>query len=493
MNLISIITSLLVISGIGVMTASIFLSKVIPRIFQQVTTEKNKKIDLFLSLHQILMVFFFFGYLVVLYAFIMKIEIISNLLVGIIFSLGAVFVLLGVQLQSRMLASIRTSFQKAITMSNILERERVALLKTNEKLNLEMEGRKRMENALEASEIRLKTILDNLQAAVMIIDNKTHEIVDVNIMGAKMIGNSREKILHKICHQFVCPAEEGKCPISDLEQCVDNSERILIRSDGRQIPIIKTVIPITLNDQQFLIESFIDITQRKIDEEKIKTSLKEKEVLLKEIHHRVKNNLQIISSFLRLQSGHLKDEDALKMFKDSQNRIQTMALIHERLYQSKDLARINFPKYVESLVAELHQTYMSDHSRVELEVNVKDVSLLMEEAIPCGLVINELVSNCWKHAFPPSWKKQGKINISVRSIDTDEIELIVKDNGIGFPKNVDFRKTESLGMHLVTTLVENQLEGNIRLEKRAGTEFQISFKRKQRQMERKNIQQSIIY
>ena len=374
MNHISILTCSLIVSGILIMLLCILRFNKIPRMFRQVTTEKHKKIDVFLGLHHILMVFFFLGYLVVLYAVITKIEIISYVLVGFIFCFGAVFVLLGVHLQSRMLASIKTSFQKAAAISSELESERKELLKTNEILSLEMEERKRMEKELEAIEIRSKTILDNLQAAVMIIDDKTHEIVDVNNMAAKMIGASRNNIVNKVCHQFVCPAADGKCPISDLGQCVDNSERILIRNDGERIPIIKTVIPVTLNGNKLLIESFIDITQRKKAEEKIMSSLKEKEVLLKEIHHRVKNNLQIVSSLLRLQSRHFRDEETLRIFKEGQNRIQIMALIHETLCQSKELTRIDFPKYVGSLIANLYHTYETDHTRIELEVNVEDIS-----------------------------------------------------------------------------------------------------------------------
>jgi PAS domain S-box-containing protein len=215
-----------------------------------------------------------------------------------------------------------------------------------------------------------------------------------------------------------------------------------------------------------------DITERNQAEEQIKASLKEKEVLLKEIHHRVKNNMQIISSLLNLQSGYIRDnKEALEMFQETQNRIRSMALIHEKLYQSKDLSRVNFAEYIQSLATQLFHSFAANSHVITLKVDVDDVFLAIDRAIPCGLIINELVSNSLKHAFPAG--KEGEIRIGFHS-DDNEFTLIVSDTGVGFPKDLDFRNTESLGLELVVTLTD-QVGGTIELHSNAGTEWKIIF------------------
>ena len=221
----------------------------------------------------------------------------------------------------------------------------------------------------------------------------------------------------------------------------------------------------------------IDVINRyKHETEKAKSSLKEKEVLLREIHHRVKNNLQVISSLLSLQSQYVTDKDALRMFKETQNRVRSMALAHEKLYQSENLAEINCSDYIERLADGLYRSYGINPKDIELNIDVKNISMDIDRAIPCGLVINELISNALKHAFPPQWRKKKKIKISLHKKETGELVLIVKDNGIGIPKELDFRKTESLGLRLVTALAEEQLGGRIKLNREEGTEFSISLK-----------------
>lgn len=218
-----------------------------------------------------------------------------------------------------------------------------------------------------------------------------------------------------------------------------------------------------------------DITERKKAEEKIKASLREKEVLLQEIHHRVKNNLQVISSLLKLQSEYIKDKQAFQMFKESQDRVKSMALVHEKLYLSKDLMNIDFKDYIQDLTYKLFRSYGVDPSKIALRMDVKDISLRIDTAIPCGLIINELIPNSLKYAFPPG--RDGEIKVALRYIDKNEIELKVKDNGVGLPEDFDFRKTKSLGLHLVTIVAEDQLDGRIKLNRVKGTEFKITFKR----------------
>ncbi len=217
-----------------------------------------------------------------------------------------------------------------------------------------------------------------------------------------------------------------------------------------------------------------DITDRKHAEEQIKESLREKEILLKEIHHRVKNNFQIIISLLNIQGSTIQDKELLNVFMNSQNRIRAMSLIHEKLYQSEDLARIDFAEYINIIARELYGVYKCVPNRVELIVEAENVHLSIDQAIPCGLIINELLSNTFKYAFPPEWKGKGKVKIAlIRNNDT--VELSIGDNGIGMPGDIDFRNTKSLGLRLVTLLVEQQLKGTIKLKHKKGTQFIVTF------------------
>ena len=223
-----------------------------------------------------------------------------------------------------------------------------------------------------------------------------------------------------------------------------------------------------------LVGIMMDITARKRAEREIRDALQEKEILLKEVHHRVKNNLQIVSSLLNLQSGSHKEESTHRVFMESQNRIRTMALIHEKLYQSENLSTVNFPEYVRSLLSHLVRSY-GVNAEVSLEVDA--IAIDVDIAITLGLIINELVSNALKHAFRQSAGECGQIRLGLHRAGDRLLELVVKDNGAGFPGSIDFRKTESLGLQLVNTLAE-QLGGAVTLTRDAGTMFSIVFPEK---------------
>jgi two-component sensor histidine kinase/sensor domain CHASE-containing protein len=201
-------------------------------------------------------------------------------------------------------------------------------------------------------------------------------------------------------------------------------------------------------------------------------SVKEKELLLREIHHRVKNNMQVVSSLLRLQSQNIDDNKYRDFFTDSQNRIYAMALIHEKLYESESLAQINIKEYIEGIVSNIFESY-GHKSNIQFDINAQNIQLNIDYAVPCGLIINELLTNSIKYAFPEG--RQGKIQIFVKSNDNNMIQLSIKDNGIGIAKDMDFRNTKSLGLKLVTGLAEGQLLGDITLNRENGTEFIINF------------------
>ena len=246
--------------------------------------------------------------------------------------------------------------------------------------------------------------------------------------------------------------------------------------------MLSTQIAGAIENARLFRRSQEEIARRLAAEEKVTTSLREKEVLLKEIHHRVKNNLQTVSSILNLQSRTLSDPAVQAVFRDSQARVRTMALIHEKLYRSEDLNRISFAEYGHSLASYLIRSYQIPSRRVYLNVDRTDVLLDIDTAVPCGLIINELVTNSLKYAFPsdpdsPEGRIDGtrdEIRITMVQLADQCLQLTVSDTGVGFPQDLDFRETGSLGLRLVNTLVD-QLEGTIELSYRDGACFEITF------------------
>jgi len=221
-----------------------------------------------------------------------------------------------------------------------------------------------------------------------------------------------------------------------------------------------------------VIESCQNERRRVEAENALRASLREKDVLLKEIHHRVKNNLQVISSLIGLQAQKIEDPAIQAMFFESQHRIRSMALIHDKLYRSKELARIDFAGYIESLAAHLVHSLQVDPSRVNLVLDIKDVALDIHSAIPLGLIINELISNALKHAFP--WNRTGTVRVFLRPAEASRYRLVVSDDGIGFPAGVDVHKAETLGLQIVTMLAE-QLDGAVAVSRDKGTVFTVDF------------------
>jgi two-component sensor histidine kinase len=225
-----------------------------------------------------------------------------------------------------------------------------------------------------------------------------------------------------------------------------------------------------------------DITEQKRAEARLRKSLQEKELLLKEIHHRVNSNMQIVSSLLSLQAGQIRDSEIRDLFKDGQSRIRSLALVHEMLYQSGDLTRIDFSQYIRDLSVYLFQTYKVDPQRVRLNIQADDIPLDINTAIPCGLILNELISNALKHAFPPEDEPRasdagGRKEIRIRFTSEDEgnYSLSVSDNGIGLPPDLDVQNTESLGLQLVNMLAY-QLKSSVDVQRNRGTSIRLAFR-----------------
>jgi len=218
-----------------------------------------------------------------------------------------------------------------------------------------------------------------------------------------------------------------------------------------------------------------DITRRARENERLKKSLSQNSVILKEIQHRIKNNLQLVSSLLNLQSSYVTNDKYSGMLEESQNRIQSIAILYEQLYESKDLSSVRFSDYVRNLIDHLLESYCSSSGRVTVGISMEEILLGTDKAVPCGLIINELVSNSLKYAFPRN--RSGRISIEMSEADGDSWKLSVSDDGVGFPGNLDFRNTKTLGLQLVCILTD-QLEGTIELDRNCGTRFTIRFSKK---------------
>ena len=306
----------------------------------------------------------------------------------------------------------------------------------------------------------------------------------INPAAAKILRGQIEEFIGKPLHEILRFSNSKDDTLSREEHPLyaafrkkdvhHMSEKVFLRKDETSFPVeyISTPIRNENNELEGAVFTFRDITERKQAEEQIKSSLAEKEVLLKEIHHRVKNNLQIISSLLNLQADFVTDQLMLDMLKESQNRVKSMALIHEKLYQSKDLSQIDFGEYIRNLTNYLMRSYTVDTNAIKLYIDVTQIELSVNAAVPCGLLINELISNSFKHAFPKG--RKGSIDIELFSANDGQIVLVVKDSGVGLPQNFDIKKAKSLGLQLVNTLSQ-QLKGKMKLSNNAGTEFRLTF------------------
>jgi PAS domain S-box-containing protein len=339
--------------------------------------------------------------------------------------------------------------------------------------------RKRAEDALREQEEFLRVVL-NSNPSFIYVKDWDGRFVLVNDALAEEFSKNPAEITGKTVVDLVGDRVEFSEKLEEDREIMSSLEPKLITEEHfknnngageRWLQTIKVPLP-SENGSRRLLYISTDITARKHAEENMKKSLKEKELLLQEIHHRVKNNLQIIVSLLKLQSKYIFDARDLEIFNKSRARVETMSLIHEKLYKSADLSNINMGNYLRDLTGHLFKAYGVGPEDVSLVINSEDVNVGMDTAIPCGLIINELISNSLKHAFGDNQK--GRIGINV-SVENGSINLKVCDNGIGLPKDFDFEKTDTLGLQLVSTLIK-QLDGEILTKSSLiGTEYSITF------------------
>jgi PAS domain S-box-containing protein len=345
-------------------------------------------------------------------------------------------------------------------------------------VNQDITKRKIIEESLIVSEYKYRTLFEADPNYTILLDTN-YKIVDVNKATINITGLSRNDLIGKPLNELDLILEEDKLlNVEKIVNLVDGYEvkpfeARLLDKNGKLRWVNIRLISIEKEDViSFILIIASDITELKHYEKEIQDSLHEKEILLQEIHHRVKNNMQIISSLLSIQTRYVDDKESINVLKESQNRVKSLAMIHEKLYKSKNFDKIYLLDYIESLVWDLFYSYAIKKGRIIPILDIDDIKLNIETSVPCGLIITELVSNCLKYAFPN--QKEGELKVSLKSIG-NEYKLIISDNGIGIPENIDFFNTDSLGLQLVNSLTD-QIDGKIEFNRDNGTEFKITFK-----------------
>jgi len=335
----------------------------------------------------------------------------------------------------------------------------------------------RMTGHLQKARSRLETLIDYSPTSIIVIDRK--DIVELwNRASANLYGWQSHEIVGRVLpivpsYRMKDYQEKNRRIIEKQESLIDQ-EVPYLRKDGSEGWILMSAAP--LMDESARVERFmiiaVDISEQKRDREQLIASLREKEVLLKEVHHRVKNNMQIISSILYLQEISLQDPQLISVFRASQQRIKSMGIIHEQLYLSDNLARIDFQRYIETLSRDLLDSYIVEASHIHVSFDIPTLSLSMETAVPCGLIVNELLTNAIKHAFSDG--RQGEIKVEMKAIGNGDIELTVSDDGVGMSDEAEIENEDSLGLSLVRELV-NQIHGSLERRVNGGTVFHILF------------------
>ena len=327
---------------------------------------------------------------------------------------------------------------------------------------------------LRQSKEKQRAILDGISDAVIVLDN------DLNIIWANAVAvNQYGAVIGRKCYEAYKwlqePCAECIARKTHADGVLRISEEEGILKDGNRINFIASCSPIKGPDGEVIsvVEVLHDITERKRAEDQTKKSLQEKDVMLREIHHRVKNNLQVVSSLLNMQARNARDKNTIEILSESRDRIKAMSLIHSQLYEGRDLAEINMKGFIDQLLGQLLQSYPIGATRITHVIRVDDYPFPISVAVPVGLIINELLSNALKHAFYGMDK--GKIEVILTASADGRINLTVSDDGAGLPHGFDINESKTLGLRLVKILAEDQLQGTLKVTSDGGTTFRIEF------------------
>lgn len=332
------------------------------------------------------------------------------------------------------------------------------------------------EKALNETRERFQVAFQANPDPMVIVRLSDRTIVDVNESFVTSTGYTAQRIIGMRSEEtpYWSRDESRKALYETVKNRgrVDNMETEFRLDSGEFRPGLLSARSISLSGEPHLLVLVKDISQIKAAQEQLRSSLAEKDVLLKEIHHRVKNNLQVVSGLLNLQAQHLDDPTGRAAFKESQNRVVTMALIHEDLYQSAELSSVDLGVYIKELAVNLFASYSIGQDKVGLALDVEQTAMVVDTAIPCGLIINELLSNALKHAFPGD--RKGTVTVRFQSDGDKSYVLEVTDDGVGLPAELEVVGGESLGLQLVTVIVD-QLGGTLEVTRDKGTSFRIAF------------------
>lgn len=353
----------------------------------------------------------------------------------------------------------------------------------NEQLKKEMYQRELSERTLREQSLKFSAIIENSKNTLIWTIDREFRLVTFNAHFHDTVFSLFKQDLKtgddlKLFFMPKMPLEEWERTVVEMNKArsgIPNQIENKFSYNGREYWFETFLNPIYNEKGECIELSFVthNITDKKDQEIALRDSLREKEVLLKEVHHRVKNNLQVISSILNLQSSYVEDEELKQVLRESQNRIKTMSFIHENLYQKDQFSSIDFSDYIKNLSTNLLHSYQIYSNLVEIKYNLSQVYLTLDQAIPCGLIVNELVSNALKHAFPNG--KAGTILIELNE-ENEKVNLGIMDDGTGLPKELDIKETETLGLQLVLSLVE-QLDAKLDIKSDRGTEYLITFER----------------
>jgi len=365
-----------------------------------------------------------------------------------------------------------------LTLCNEIHARTQSLLETNERLRQEISDHRLVRQALETSEKKYFTLFNSANDLVLLCVRREnplcYPVIEVNEWACRALGDSRETILSRNLFDGATPGSREHIP-EIFDQIGRNGhvtfEMDYLTRDGRIISFEMNAHQFTLEGKTVLMTIGRDVSARKRVEHDLRQLIEEKDVLLKEVHHRVKNNLQVITSLIDLQSLSVSDPVTRKHFRECQDRIRSMALVHENLYQSKNFSTIKSNVYIRMLVDQLVCS-CSPSPGISVRYDLDDIDLDLDTAIPCGFVINELVTNALKHAF--TGRDSGTIHISLKRTPERMLTLIVGDDGSGFPEHLDFKETESLGLQIVTAL-SRQLDAEVTMTSGNGTRFVIRF------------------
>lgn len=339
---------------------------------------------------------------------------------------------------------------------------------------------KRIQEKLRESETWFREIFNNVSDALFVHKigkaGMPDQFVQVNDVACLRLGYTTEEFA-QMSPGDLDDAQSGIDVPALMKELLKNGnktfEQIHRHKNGSLIPVEISSHVFTLTGRKYVLSVARDITDRKETELKLKALLREKEILLKEVYHRVKNNFAIVSSLLSLQSSQLDDARASELFEESRDRVMTMSMIHQQLYQADDLSSVDFRSYLDKLALSLYRSYVKDPSRIRLKEDIDNIPVGVDLAIPCGLIVNELLTNAFKYAFPNNQDVSGNISLSLKQVN-GEVELKVMDDGVGFPESFCIDKSESLGLQLVRMLTK-QIRGSLEMVTPPGATFIIRF------------------